>query len=463
MASTKKALRGEASKLKAVSQNKSVEKRADLTEAELEQQEHLSKERLKSLIAKYNWDDTSSNRPRQNLVDLMHWAKNTFAEDLSVTDALNCYIHNKIVIDGGFLQFCDEHGVKVKCLMKDSVASWKTEFNAEHFMAQGVFKITYKKLEFLHCALFHKGNQNEDEVSFFIIVSDNMFHDYVEFRNKFDKWLQDRDRDHLEIHVVGGEGYPYTRDTSWDDLFLPDKLKKEIRQSVEGFLNAREIYEGAKIPWKTGLLFYGLPGLGKTSTIRTIISQYNFKPVTVQSGSQTNDDTITEAFAYAQSQEPGLLYIEDLDTLLGSYVTLSHFLQMMDGVTSKNGIMVIATANDITRLQESVTDRPSRFDRKWEFPLPDYVMTEKYLKKWFGNLLTEDEYKEIIKECVENKFSYAYLKDIYITAAYYALSNNRKTANVDDVMAAVDQLLLDKEQVRNNFDNSDESEIGISF
>ena len=424
----------------------------DLTESQIEKQEHLSKERMKLLKPETNWQDfdyEESPRPEHNLIDLMHWVKGNFAKPDD-----RCYIHNKIVIDGSFMEFCEQTKTKIETLYLDSIASWRSDKEFEHFMSQGVFKITRGNVSFIHAALFHKGNQNEDEVSFFVIVSDKSFQKYVDFRNEFDKWLLARDREHLEIHVVGGEGYPYNRDMKWDDLFLPNELKKNIRDSIEGWLNAQSIYEKAKVPWKRGILMYGPPGNGKTTTIRTIISSYDFKPVTVNTSMQTNDDTITEAFEYAQEQEPGLLYIEDLDTLLSTTVSLSHFLNLMDGVSTKNGIMVIATANDLGRLKESVTDRPSRFDRKWEIPVPDHTMAVKYLKHWFGKAA---KIEMIAKSAVDSGFSYAYLKELYLTAMFHALAGNRNKPNNNDIKLAIDQLLYDKKAAKEFFETTDYS------
>jgi hypothetical protein len=445
----------------------------DLNEEDIEKQEHLSNDRFKRLVPKYKWNCHKSNalnvsgaaidRPIANLIDLMHWSILRYGiSDLTNKENLQPYIHNKIVIDGAFLQFCEENDVKVECLMKDSTASWKTDKDSEHFMAQGVFRISTDKFDFLHCALFHKGNQNEDEVSFFIIASDDIFEQYVELRNLFDKWLVARDRDHLEIHVVGGSGIPYDRKASWDDLFLEESLKLDIKNYVEGFLNSKHIYDKLGVAYKTGALLWGNVGVGKTSLIRTIIAQYDFKPVTVQSSAQTNDDTITEAFEYAGSQEPALLYIEDLDTMLDRSITLSHFLNLMDGVSNKKGLMVIATANDLSKLKESIVDRPSRFDRKFEFPLPDLNMSIIYLNKWFNGLLKESDIKKIAKETVENKFSFAYLKELYIGSIYTALADKREIPTLKDVNITKKRMLKDKENVKNGFELAGNSgEIGF--
>lgn len=439
--------------------NSSLSEKKDLNEEDIEKQEHLTAKRflkLKPLIKSNQYHSDLRPRPEANLIDLMHWVKNAtlFTDFINNKHNLECYIHNKIVIDGSFLQFCEENNINIQCILKDSVASWKTEHDSEHFMAQGIFRIYNDEVDFLHCALFHKGNQNEDEVSFFVIVSDDVFDKYVSLRNSFDKWLVARDRSHLEIHVVGGAGMPYDRKPNWDELFLEADLKSDIRNYVEGFLNSKHLYDKMGVSWKTGALLYGNAGVGKTSLIRTIIAQYNFKPVTVQSSAQTNDDTITEAFEYASTQEPALLYIEDLDTMLDRSITLSHFLNLMDGVTNKKGLMVLATANDLSKLKESIVDRPSRFDRKFEFPLPDENMSFIYLKKWFGEILNDKEIKKIVKETVEHSFSFAYLKELYMGSVYTALANGREIPMLKDVNITKKRMLKDKENVKNGFELS---------
>lgn len=432
----------------------------NLTEQEIEKQEHLTGLKLKMLVpAKQHISfEDIEQRPKANLIDLMGWARSKFSKCLKNSNEVLCFIHNKIVIDGSFLKFCEESDAKIESLLLDSIASWKSEHNFEHFLVQGVFKISWNDVEFIHCALFHKGNQNEDEVSFFVLVEQSKYENYISFRNMFDAWSNKRDREQLQIHVVGAEGYEYTRDASWDDLFLPEDLKGDIVQSVEGFLSGKQVYETMRVPWKKGILLYGHPGCGKSSLIRTIISNYNFKPVTVQSGTQTNDETITEAFRYAQEQEPALLYIEDIDTLLDRTISLSHFLQMMDGVSTNRGILVIATANDLSKLKESITDRPSRFDRKWRIPLPNKDMAFKYLDKWFNGSISKKDLSKVVVSCVENNFSYAYLKELYLTSVFNALADKRELPKMDDISKAVEQLRVDKENARQGFDDAENSE-----
>jgi hypothetical protein len=408
----------------------------------MESQEHLSIQRLAKLSPSLAFKQDMESRPSANFIDLMNWTLKKFSSTLKDQAYLNKYVHNRIIIDGQFLQFCEERKVDVNCLYKDSIVSWKTDQNYEKFFVQGVFLIKAPGLEFIHAALFHKGNQNEDEISFFVIVGESNYEAYIKLRNEFDAWVQQRDRSNLHIRVVDGEDIPYTKDSTWEELFLPEDDKAEIKNLVSGFLASKDFYLQNKIPWKRGILLYGKPGNGKTSIIRTIISEYNFKPVTIIAGA--NDDSVREAFSYAEQQSPSLLYFEDIDSLFEKGVDISIFLNLMDGISTKNGLLVIATANDINKLKSNITDRPSRFDRKFEIPLPNQEMAYIYIKRWFGNLLTSAKCRELAKYAEKCDFSYAYLKELYISSMFEALAHNRKIPTVKDVHNALNRLVKDK-------------------
>jgi len=423
-----------------------ISKNKLMSTTDVERQESLTLQKLECLrpaIERPEYNKEEWARPTANFIDLMDWTVKAFSGALSKSDNIQKLIHNRIIIDGQFLAFCEEQKkITIECLYKDSIVSWKSDAGFEKFFAQGVFLIKTKDCEFLHAALFHKGNQNEDEVSFFVIVSETNFEKYIEFRNQFDIWVKKRDRGNLRIHVEEGNDLPYTKDHSWEDLFLPNNTKNDIKGLVEGFLKSEEFHLSKKIPWKRGFLMYGEPGNGKTSIIRTIISNYDFKPVTIIP--EANNEMIREAFSYAEAQSPALLYFEDLDSLFEKGIDISTFLNLMDGISAKNGILVIATANNIKNLKSNITNRPSRFDRKFEIPLPDLEMAIIYLKKWFGDSTSLTKIKKLARCAVESNFSYAHLKDMYISSMFEAIAHNRKLPNEKDIDSALKSLLREK-------------------
>lgn len=419
-----------------------------LAPVDMEAQEHLTLKRLAALSPRMT-DKELPPRPGSNFIDLIKWAENCFVPaGLNDQKDISRFVHNRIIIDGPFLQFCEETGVDIECLYQDSIVSWKTDTKMEKFFAQGVFRISNKNVEFLHAALFHKGNSNEDEISFFILASQKNYEGYVALRNQFDEWVQLRDRSNLHIRVIDGEDIPYTRDTNWDDLFLPENDKKEIRYLVENFLNSRDFYLKNKIPWKRGFLLFGKPGNGKTSIIRTIIAQYNFKPVTIVPGCTV--DFMREAFRYAEEQSPSLLYFEDLDSLIENGLDVSSFLNMLDGISTKNGLLVIATANNVKKLKSNITNRPSRFDRKFEIPLPNQENAYIYLKRWFGSSITTQKCRELAKYAERYEFSYAYLKELYISSMFEALAHKRQAPTTKDIDNALNCLIKDKNILGND-------------
>jgi len=414
--------------------------------SEIDTQEHLNISLLRSLKESVELDgdalrNAMTSRPIHSLIQLMNWAQDLFATRLNAKSKINRFIHNKIIIDGEFLRFCEERKIKVDPLLRDSIVSWKTEEGNESFFMQGAFLLSHGKNKFIHCALFHKGNQNEDEISFFVLVDDDNYEAYIKIRNDYDEWAVKRDRGQLLIHVVDGDDVPYERDMSWSDLFLPEDLKKNIRLSVEGFLKSKHIYEDRKIAWKRGMIFWGMQGCGKTSLIRTIISNYDFKPVTIMPGS--GEETLIDAFAYAETQSPALLFFEDLDSLLQD-VNISLFLNLMDGISSKNGLLIIATANNLEPLKANIKERPSRFDRKFEIPPPNHDMAVKYIKKWFGTSVSDKDMKMLAECAVKYGFSYAYLKELYISSVYNAIAEDRQKPKAEDVSTALKQLMEDK-------------------
>lgn len=416
-----------------------------LSPMDMESQEHLNVELLKSLVVSGDRNKKNLNlseRPPANYIDLMNWVVDNFAVELPNGSSIEKFVQNRIIIDGPFVQFCRESDVKIECLYKDAIISWKTENNFEKFFVQGVFKITKGSLSFIHAALFHKGNQNEDEVSFFIIVNHNNYDKYIKLRNSFDDWVQKRDRSNLHVRVMGGDDIPYTKELTWEDLYLPKDLKKDIIESVDGFLTSEDFYKKHNLPWKRGMLLYGAPGNGKSTIIKILMSVYDFKPITVVP--EASADSVREAFSYAQEASPALLYFEDLGDLLDKHLDLSTFLNLMDGVVTNNGLFVVATTNEVEKLKDSISDRPSRFDRKFEIPLPTQELAYIYLKRWFGKLIPANKCKALAKFAAQKEFSYDYLKEFYISAMFEALANKRQSPNEQDMKVALDKIVKDK-------------------
>ena len=435
-----------------------------LTTEELNSQENLTQEIVNSLQPVHSYSEYK-DRPHDSFIELMNWARHHFRNYLAKEDKeVNILINNRIIIDGAFLHFCKTNNINVKCLYRESIASWAHMGNSdecEKFAAQGLFLIESEGFKFIQASMFHKGTDNDDEVSFFVILCDSSYDKYMKFRRHYADWCEKRDKINSEIAVIGGDNSSYSRDLTWDDIFLPEDIKKEIITSVEGWLESKEVYENAKIPWKRGVLLWGPPGNGKTSIIRTIISVYDFKPITIQFGNDSAVNLLNDAFDYAKTQSPALIFLEDIDHIVEDLGNISHFLNVLDGVNSNNGIFVVGTANDLSSLDENLINRPSRFDRKWKIPKPSAKQATSYLKDKFNDLFEDSEYKSLGAKIDKKGLSYVHLKDIYLTSAFNAVAKDREKPNQEDVKMAFNQIITDKQSMAEMGLVDDESKIEI--
>lgn len=132
----------------------------------------------------------------------------------------------------------------------------------------------------------------------------------------------------------------------------------------------------------------------------------------------TEQQNIETVFRRARHTTPCILVLEDLDSLLNDE-NRSFFLNELDGFEENEGILTIATTNFPERLDPSIIERPSRFDRKYTFELPAIEERRRYLQMWNTGLeealRIEDELIEKIAG-LTNGYSFAYLKELCISA-----------------------------------------------
>ncbi len=217
------------------------------------------------------------------------------------------------------------------------------------------------------------------------------------------------------------------KNSSFDNLILPDELKQGIISDFDRFIASRTAYQEYNIPWKRGVLFVGPPGNGKTQMVKAIVNHLNLpclyiKTLYSRCGAEAS---LKRIFTRARQIKPCLIVMEDIDTLINEN-TRSFFLNELDGFAENDGVMVLATTNYPKKLDAALVNRPSRFDRKYHFGLPKKTEREKYLRVWSEKLhadarLTEEGIEQIAKET--KKFSFAYLKELALSSLMEWMEN----------------------------------------
>jgi DNA replication protein DnaC len=235
------------------------------------------------------------------------------------------------------------------------------------------------------------------------------------------------------------------KSATFENLILPHSLKQQIQNDFQQFFSSREVYERYQIPWKRGAIFIGPPGNGKTHTLKALINQLG-KPClyirSFKSEDETEEENMSEVFKRARMAAPCVLVLEDLDSMIDNH-NRAFFLNELDGFHSNTGVVVLATTNHPEKLDASILDRPSRFDRKYYFQLPADAERRAYIARWNCELqpemrVTEKSVARVVRET--QGFSFAYLKELFVTSMVQWLSSGG-AARMDEVLIGQTALL----------------------
>jgi hypothetical protein len=269
------------------------------------------------------------------------------------------------------------------------------------------------------------------------------------FLSDYKKFYIEKHRCDNKIFVYGASDIPIPI-LSWDDIILPEALKNDIRQSIESFIYGEQVYIRLKIPYKRGFLFAGPPGNGKTMLMKAIASNYpSWKFLKFTPSATTDNSDIDEVFKDAERFAPSILCFEDLDTLFKHQVSMSHFLNKLDGFEDRNGTLVLATTNHPEDIDPALTSRPSRFDRVWVINNPDSGARKSFIKKYFNGSCSDGFTNKLIRST--DGFSMAYLKELYISAAILAINSGIDSPGEYEVTESLKTLSSQIEVAKHHF------------
>ena len=205
-----------------------------------------------------------------------------------------------------------------------------------------------------------------------------------------------------------------------DELYqLPSYEIIDILRDIQNFWDRRDKYKQYNFVHKRGILMYGEPGCGKSGIIQLISKQLIENDGIIINIKDQDDvdqfmDFIT-TFRKIEPNRPLIVLLEDIDSIAGenSHST-SRLLNILDGVKQIEDVVYIATTNYPEKLQDRITNRPSRFDRRYKVELPNEEIREAYIR----HKLTDEDVKNVdIKEWVKRTegMSLSHLKEVVIS------------------------------------------------
>lgn len=190
----------------------------------------------------------------------------------------------------------------------------------------------------------------------------------------------------------GAEIQPRSRES----VVLKDGQMDRILEHMDKFLSNREAYRKADIPFRTGILLYGDPGSGKSSTALAIANELRMNVYIVTLSSLLNDESLNECFSNIPANS--IVILEDIDVTAAvrerddngdaAGVTMSGMLNVLDGFQSPPGVITIMTTNRLDVLDKAII-RPGRVDLMEELNCLDQKQLEG-MCQYFMGLVPED-------------------------------------------------------------------------
>ncbi|CCF34592.1 mitochondrial chaperone bcs1 [Colletotrichum higginsianum] len=209
-----------------------------------------------------------------------------------------------------------------------------------------------------------------------------------------------------------------------DTVVMNEELKEMLLADIRSFLDpkAQVWYANRGIPYRRGYLLYGCPGTGKSSLSMSIAGCLGLD-IYVLSLAGINDVQLSALFT--ELPQRCVVLLEDVDAVgttrsreadtdesdsrseasRGSSKTpgtlsLSGLLNVLDGVASQEGRVLIMTTNHIEHLDDALI-RPGRVDKKIEFQLADSDVISKLFRTVFEQ--SEEELPDVEQRAKNNQ------------------------------------------------------------
>ncbi|KAJ3109858.1 AAA ATPase cdc48 [Phlyctochytrium planicorne] len=212
----------------------------------------------------------------------------------------------------------------------------------------------------------------------------------------------------IQRNLVNEDGFEIRKpNVNLDDFVGYENIKSRILNLIRFPIQHKESYERLGVSPPSGMLLHGPAGCGKTFLVNAVASSLPVNFITVQGNKLYSkyfgetEERLRKLFQLARRISPCILFFDDLDTIgtrrewdddgvsgLQERI-LSTLLNEMDGVSLREGVLIIGTTNRPDKLDDALL-RPGRLDQHIHIPLPSEEDRHAMLKSFSPPANQED-------------------------------------------------------------------------
>jgi hypothetical protein len=247
-------------------------------------------------------------------------------------------------------------------------------------------------------------------------------------------WLR-VDRIAHRSFMYAPEEYQYNAETQdpLKGLYYPKQVH-DLIDRLRKWYDSRDWYIERGIPWKTGVLFHGPGGTGKSSLAKVIGQVLDVPVYQFYLNTLTDKEFVKE---WDAMPVPCVVALEDIDTVFhGREAATIHkslsfecVLNQISGITSHNGVLLVVTTNNIDHLDPALgkpspngsSTRPGRIDHTLFLGYIARTERQQMAENILKELYNEQELVEIIYESPD-EMTAAQFQALCISKAYERIS-----------------------------------------
>jgi hypothetical protein len=227
------------------------------------------------------------------------------------------------------------------------------------------------------------------------------------------------------------------------------EIRDTLIKDVLKFIEIMPLLKKRGLPSSRGIILSGPPGTGKTMMAKSLASEANITTILISAEMIQSRSEIKSIFELGRKLSPTLVIIEDIDTAgtvsrkFTDHPILGEYLQSLDGMNPNEAMVILATTNHTENIDPAISDRPGRFDRIIEVPLPNKIQRREIIQNLLSKMPTCHISKAVLSDLAKRTegLSGAWIREVVQTGMIDAFHEGSEKLTAKNLLVGLEDVL----------------------